>query len=215
MENKLTLVEKAQKVMLFKANIAKECKKRNLRMPSDLQISNYINQGYGMNLDDFMHDYTHFEGIFRKERKEPSPLEKELLEAVMSKMSIENLFDLLKTYLEEETKFSFDPVYDLTSKADRMFMIEHFQNKNWPDLYALGEVMRFVSVDEQGSLHQIDVKNSIENLWDMMFDRVMMHPELYGAAGKMLHAIMATKLGYVIDYDEENVEYKFTYKGEK
>lgn len=61
----LNLVEKANKVITFRKYIREECRKKGLEYPSDAKISEYINQKYGMNVDDFMKDYTEHEGIFR------------------------------------------------------------------------------------------------------------------------------------------------------
>jgi hypothetical protein len=61
----LNLVEKANKVITFRKYIREECRKKGLEYPSDAKISEYINQKYGMNVDDFMKDYTKHEGIFR------------------------------------------------------------------------------------------------------------------------------------------------------
>lgn len=61
----LNLVEKANKVLTFRKYIREECRKKGLDYPSDDKISEYINGGYGMGLEDFMKDYTEKEGIFR------------------------------------------------------------------------------------------------------------------------------------------------------
>lgn len=61
----LNLIEKANKVLTFRKYIREECRKKGLDYPSDAKISEYINQKYGMNVDDFMKDYTEKEGIFR------------------------------------------------------------------------------------------------------------------------------------------------------
>ena len=61
----LNLVEKANKVISFRKVIREICRKKGLEYPSDDKISEYINQKYGMNVDDFMKDYTEKEGIFR------------------------------------------------------------------------------------------------------------------------------------------------------
>ena len=61
----LNLVEKANKVITFRKYIREECRKKGLEYPSDAKISEYINQKYGMNVDNFMKDYTEHEGIFR------------------------------------------------------------------------------------------------------------------------------------------------------
>lgn len=61
----LNLVEKANKVITFRKYIREECRKKGVEYPSDAKISEYINKKYGMNVDDFMKDYTEHEGIFR------------------------------------------------------------------------------------------------------------------------------------------------------
>ena len=61
----LNLVEKANKVISFRKVIRDICRKKGLEYPSDDKISEYINQKYGMNVDDFIKDYTEHEGIFR------------------------------------------------------------------------------------------------------------------------------------------------------
>ena len=61
----LNLVEKANKVISFRKVIREICRKKGLEYPSDDKISEYINQKYGMNVDDFMADYIEHEGIFR------------------------------------------------------------------------------------------------------------------------------------------------------
>ena len=61
----LNIIEKANKVLTFRKYIREECRKKGLEYPSDAKISEYINQKYGMNVDDFMADYTEKEGIFR------------------------------------------------------------------------------------------------------------------------------------------------------
>ena len=61
----MNLVEKANKVMSFRKMVREACRKKSIAYPSDEKISEYINQRYGMNVDDFMSDYTEKEGIFR------------------------------------------------------------------------------------------------------------------------------------------------------
>jgi len=61
----LNLVEKANKVISFRKVIRDICRKKGLEYPSDDKISEYINKKYGMNVEDFMKDYTEKEGIFR------------------------------------------------------------------------------------------------------------------------------------------------------
>lgn len=65
MAEKLNIVEKANKVITFRKYIREECRKKGLEYPSDNKIAEYISQGYGMDVNDFMADYIEKEGIFR------------------------------------------------------------------------------------------------------------------------------------------------------
>lgn len=65
----MTLVEKAQKVIGFRLQIINACKKQGIAAPTDEQISDYIN-GYGIDIKDFMADYTKHEGMFRSPIKD-------------------------------------------------------------------------------------------------------------------------------------------------
>jgi hypothetical protein len=61
----LNRVEKANKIITFRKYIREECRKKGLDYPSDSKISEWIDQEYGFNLEDFMKDYVEREGIFR------------------------------------------------------------------------------------------------------------------------------------------------------
>ena len=65
MEKKLNAVEYAVKVTSFRNMIRGVCRKKGLEYPADDKIAEYIEQGYGFDLDAFMADYTQKEGIFR------------------------------------------------------------------------------------------------------------------------------------------------------
>lgn len=58
------LIGFARKVISFRMNVIKACKAKGIDVPTDEQISDYIN-GYGLHFDDFMADYTEHEGMFR------------------------------------------------------------------------------------------------------------------------------------------------------
>jgi len=60
-----TLVENAKKVVGFRLQIINACKRNGVSIPSDEKISEYINQGFGMNVANFMHDYTNNKGVFK------------------------------------------------------------------------------------------------------------------------------------------------------
>lgn len=62
----MNLVEKAQKVITFKMNIAKECKKQGVPMPSDEKIAGYINSKGEMNVIKFMSNYLGKTGVFHE-----------------------------------------------------------------------------------------------------------------------------------------------------
>lgn len=59
------LVEQARKVIGFTLSIKNACKKKGIDAPTDDKIAEYIEQGYGMTITDFMADYEQHEGIFR------------------------------------------------------------------------------------------------------------------------------------------------------
>ena len=71
-EKEKDLIGFAHKVVSFRMNVIVACRERNIDVPSDEQISAYIND-YGLNFKDFMADYTEHEGMFRCLQ---SPLEK-------------------------------------------------------------------------------------------------------------------------------------------
>ena len=56
MEKKLNAVEYAVKVTSFRNMIRGVCRKKGLEYPADEKIAEYIEQGYGFDLDDFMAD---------------------------------------------------------------------------------------------------------------------------------------------------------------
>lgn len=63
-EKEKDLIGFAHKVISFRMNVIKACKSKGIDVPTDEQISDYIN-GYGLNFEDFMADYTEHEGMFR------------------------------------------------------------------------------------------------------------------------------------------------------
>lgn len=62
-EKEKDLIGFAQKVISFRMNVIKACKAKGIDVPTDEQISDYIN-GYGLHFEDFMADYTEHEGMF-------------------------------------------------------------------------------------------------------------------------------------------------------
>ena len=63
-EKEKDLIGFAHKVISFRMNVIKACKGLNIGVPTDEQISAYIND-YGLHFDDFMADYVEHEGMFR------------------------------------------------------------------------------------------------------------------------------------------------------
>ena len=63
-EKENDLIGFARKVISFRMNVIKACKAKGIDVPTDEQISDYIN-GYGLHFNDFMADYTEHEGMFR------------------------------------------------------------------------------------------------------------------------------------------------------
>jgi hypothetical protein len=63
-EKEKDLIGFAHKVISFRMNVIKACKAKGIDVPTDEQISDYIND-YGLYLNDFMADYIEHEGMFR------------------------------------------------------------------------------------------------------------------------------------------------------
>jgi len=63
-EKKKDLITFSKQVISFRMNVIKACKEKNIEVPTDEQISDYIND-YGLHLADFMADYIEHEGMFR------------------------------------------------------------------------------------------------------------------------------------------------------
>ena len=63
-EKEKDLIGFAHKVISFRMNVIKACKAKGIDVPTDEQISDYIN-GYGLHFEDFMADFIEHEGMFR------------------------------------------------------------------------------------------------------------------------------------------------------
>jgi len=63
-EKEKDLIGFAHKVISFRMNVIKACKAKGIDVPTDEQISEYIND-YGLHFEDFMADFTEHEGMFR------------------------------------------------------------------------------------------------------------------------------------------------------
>ena len=207
----MTLVEKAQKVMLFKANIAKECKKRGMKMPSDEKISAYINSGRPMTLEDFMYDYTHFEGVFTLPVREPSPLEEITLIETLEKLdevSLKELYDIENTD---------NYVFDLANEEDCDFLVNNYDKEVVLEIGKLivGKEARFIRMDGEKP-EVVDIKKCVEDNWSEIFTKVMLFPHWYSftyECGKhyytsIFYENMLKMLGYTLDYQTNEVTYK-------
>ncbi len=62
-QKKENLIEFATKVLTFKRDILNACMEKGIDPPTDKQITDYIN-GYDIDFESFMADYTEHEGIF-------------------------------------------------------------------------------------------------------------------------------------------------------
>jgi len=63
-EKEKDLIGFAHKVISFRMNVIKACKAKGIDVPTDEQISDYINV-YGLHFEDFIADFTEHEGMFR------------------------------------------------------------------------------------------------------------------------------------------------------
>ena len=214
----MNLVEKAQKVMLFKANIAKECKKRGMKMPSDEKISEYINGGYSITLEDFMIDYTLKEGVFRV-MEEPSPLEKATLEATIKHLDAKQLQMLWNHYVEERDCGYH--VFDLADDNDCNYIYKEMPKQLLIVLSSMvcNDNARFVQIDsnDNSRVNKVDIRKLIESEWSEIFARVMLFPECYeipyksngaGYFTTIFAPIMIEMLGYKVDQSLNEVTYK-------
>lgn len=221
----MNLIEKAQKVMLFKANIAKECKKRNMRMPSDDKISEYINGGYSMELKAFMDDYTHFEGVFRQPKRELRPFELATLNTTLAKLTDAELAVLYNVFIEDIGAEN-GSVFDLANGGQVKYIEQTYGigvMRRLSPMVTNGHI-RFVHIYNDGVKIEITaieegIKEWIKGYWGEIFDRLMMFPEVYeydykeGASyfTTIIAPIMVKFLGYAIDWQKNEV----TYKGDK
>jgi hypothetical protein len=63
-EKEKDLIGFANKVISFRMNVIKACRSKGIDVPTDEQLSEYIND-YGLHFGDFMADYIEHEGMFR------------------------------------------------------------------------------------------------------------------------------------------------------
>lgn len=211
----MNLVQKATKVMEFKSSIIIECKKRNMRVPTDEQISAYINSGRPMTLDALMYDYTHFEGVFTLPNREPTPLEEATLKATLEQLDEAQLKVLWGVYNQEIG--SSDYVYDLADDHESTYLMAKFSQEVILEIGGLvtRDDVRFIRfVDDKPQA--VDIEQEIEVHWHEIFERVMLFPYCYeydyeegsGFFTNIIAPIMIKMLGYDTNYQTCEVKYK-------
>ena len=212
----MNLVEKAQKVVEFRLQIDNACKKQGVTEPSAEQISDYINQGYGMDVNDFMADWTENKGMFRIVEAY-SPLEQKTLDATL-KLSDDLLRELWNTFIEESSIYGEDSyIYDLASKEDSKFLGEHMSDEELlaACLIATKNNDRYIEwlANNDNSIKVVkDMKSIIKAYWGEIFERIMLYPSCYGfnvqiyAEGDgstyfddVFFPVIAEEVGYKID----------------
>ena len=211
----MTLVEKAQKVLMFKMNIAKECKKHSVEMPSDEQISEYIKQGCGMNVANFMSDYTEEKGIFYTPPKYSySPLEQEILDKTLITLKPKELVSLWNTFIEESAIYGEDShIYDLDDDKDCQYLIEHMTPKEISQAMALAtDEKQFIQWIYGSDVKAVEIKGFITAYWGEIIERILLYPSAYNINvvvccegdgstyfDDVVFPIIAKKIGYQID----------------
>lgn len=212
----MNLVEKAQKVVGFRLQIINACKKQGVTAPSDEQIGEYINQGYGMDVNDFMADWTEHEGMFRIVDAY-SPLEQKTLDATL-KLSDDLLRELWNQFIEEAAIYGEDSyIYDLASKEDSKFLGEHMDNEELLATCLIatknnGRYIQWLANNDKSIKVVKDMKSIIKAYWGEIFERIMLYPSCYGfdvqiyAEGDgstyfddVFFPVIAEEVGYKID----------------
>lgn len=211
----MTLVEKAQKVIGFRLQIINACKKRGIAAPTDEQISEYINE-YGMDINEFMGDYTEQKGMFRCDEDSYSPLEKKLLEATL-KLNDDNLVNLWNTFINESCLYGKDSyIYDLSDTGDFRFLWKNIADKDKKKVFKIAnDGFRFIqwfNLNDGEILPRKNIKGIIKAYWGEIFERIMLYPNAYDidvevfAEGDgstyfsdVFFPVIAKEIGYKID----------------
>lgn len=214
MEN-LNVIEKANKVLGFRLQISNACKKQNVKMPSDEKIAEYIEQGYGFDVKDFMADYTSCEGIFRCEFKY-SPLEQKTLDATL-KLNDVYLVGLWNLFIEESALYGADSyIYNTEDYADMKFLRERMDDEQWNDVVHkyLYENTFFIQWIDGNVLAKKHIKGIITAYWGEIFERIMLYPSIYNTDIEdnltyfydIFFPIIANEVGYKIDVMRGTIE---------
>ena len=151
-------------------------------MPSDEQISEYINQGCGMDVDKFMADYTKCKGIFHYSN-EWSRLEKDTLTSTL-RLSDEMLVVLWNTFIEESALYGQDSyIFDLENMEDYKLLVQFLTIFQMQDAVkaSLNENVQFIQkfYGEDGIRVKKDIKAIIKAYWREMLERILVFPQAY------------------------------------
>jgi len=132
----MNLVEKANKVMSFRKMIRAACQKLDMEYPSDEKISEYINQGLGMDVEAFMEAYTKKVGIFKdpfddfKAEVDKYEFSNKPTEAEMRDYIRRNGYDV-RGFLREQTIKSYSPLEKKTLTATLRLLTTRQLAKLW------------------------------------------------------------------------------------
>jgi len=177
------VIEQAIKVTTFRKYIREACRKEGLDYPSDEKIAEFIEEGYGFNVNAFMDDYKEHEGIFRC-MASYSPLEQKVLDATL-KLSDEKLVTLWNTFIEESTLYGEDShIYDLADVEESKFLGEHMTDEELLATCKLvtndnARFIQWLSLIDNSIKVVKNVKNTITAFWGEIFERIMLYPCAY------------------------------------
>lgn len=214
-EKEKDLIGFANKVMSFYYAIRRACKEKGIVPPSDEQISDYIN-GYGINLNDFMADYTEHEGMFRG-LTSYSPLEQKTLDATL-KLDNDKLRELWNTFVDESGIYGEDSfIYDLSSERDSAYLDEKMTSEEVLQVCGLvinknARYIQWLCCNDNSIRIVNDIKAIIKAYWGEIFKRIMLYPccyqfgvEVYAEGDgstyfdDVFFPIIAEEVGYKID----------------
>ena len=212
-EKEKDLIGFANRVIGFRGAIHKACEEKGIIPPSDEQISDYIN-GYGINLNDFMADYTEHEGMFRSSY---SPLEQKILDKTLT-LSDDVLRELWNSFVDESGIYGEDSfIYDLGSEVDSKFLSEHMTKEELLEVCLCvtekdAQYIQWLNCNNNDIKVVKDMKSIIKAYWGEIFERIMLYPSCYGfdvqiyAEGDgstyfddVFFPVIAEEVGYKID----------------
>lgn len=217
----MNIFEEARKALQFRESVENECKRRGMKVPSELKISEYMMGGYAIDLVSFMYDYTHFEGVFRLPKREPSPLEEKTLKATLEHLDESQLATLFNLW-NEEIGVDNNAIYDLTNEGEVKFIADSYGIEGIGLVSdAVRKGVRFVHIFEDGIngtrlLEVTNMKKLITDIWAELFERIVLFPQCYdydyteglSYFSNVIAPIMFDMLGYNVDYQVCEVTYK-------